>query len=142
MSAYIPVELRRRIRALFANCCAYCRTSETLTVTIFEIEHIIPRSAGGETVHGNLCLACPMCNRFKADRQTVPDPVTQHAVPVFHPQRQKWQEHFAWSEDATEINGLTPIGRATIAALKMNRSQLIRLRRLWVKMGEHGSQVD
>lgn len=74
-------------------------------VTIFEIEHIIPRSAGGRTVLDNLCLACPTCNRFKADRQLVPDPVTQHAVPVFHPQRQKWQEHFAWSEDAAEING-------------------------------------
>lgn len=50
MSAYIPVELQRQIRARFANCCAYCRTVEALTVTTFEFEHITPRSAGGETI--------------------------------------------------------------------------------------------
>jgi hypothetical protein len=31
---YIPVELKREIRKKFANCCAYCRTAEDLTVTI------------------------------------------------------------------------------------------------------------
>ncbi|MDJ0617767.1 MAG: hypothetical protein QNJ63_13670 [Calothrix sp. MO_192.B10] len=39
---YIPVELKREIRNKFANRCAYCRTAEDLTVTIFEFEHIIP----------------------------------------------------------------------------------------------------
>lgn len=65
MSVYIPVELQRQIRAHFANYCAYCLTAESLTVTIFEFEHIMPRSAGGETVFDNLCLACPSCNRYK-----------------------------------------------------------------------------
>jgi hypothetical protein len=41
MSVYIAVELRRQIRTIFADRCAYCRTLETLTVTTFEIEHII-----------------------------------------------------------------------------------------------------
>jgi hypothetical protein len=31
----------------------------------------------------------------------------------------------AWSDDATVIIGLTPVGRATIGALRMNRSQMI-----------------
>jgi hypothetical protein len=60
VSVYIPVELQRQIRAHFVNCCAYCLTAESLTVTIFEFEHILPRSAGGETVFDNLCLACPL----------------------------------------------------------------------------------
>ena len=88
MSADISVELRRQIRAQFTDCCAYCKTSETLTVATFEIEHIIPRSAGGETTFSNLCLACPTCNRFKAHRQVVLDPETHESVSLFHPHHQ------------------------------------------------------
>jgi 5-methylcytosine-specific restriction endonuclease McrA len=64
MSTYVPADLRRRIRARFADRCAYCLTAEALVAAIFEIEHIIPRSVGGETVFDNLCLACPTCNRY------------------------------------------------------------------------------
>ncbi|AFZ59684.1 HNH endonuclease [Anabaena cylindrica FACHB-243] len=141
MSAYISVELKEKIRHCFADCCAYCRTAEFLTVTTFEFEHIIPRSADGETVFENLCLACPSCNRYKATRQTAIDPNTQEEVKLFHPQQQSWIQHFTWSEDATEIVGLTPVARVTISALKMNRSQLTRVRKMWVKMGEHPPNI-
>ena len=50
---------------------------------------------------------------------------------------EEWKKHFAWNKDATKILGLTAEGRATIEALKMNRLELIRVRRMWVKMGEH-----
>jgi len=73
VSVYISVELQKQIRHCFADCCAYCHTAESLTVTTFEFEHIIPPSAGGETVFENLCLACPSCNRYKATRQTAID---------------------------------------------------------------------
>jgi HNH endonuclease len=142
MSAYISVELQRQIRDRFANCCAYCRTAEALTVTTFEFEHITPRSAGGESMLENLCLSCPSCNRYKAQRQTARDPLTEEMVSLFHPQLQAWTDHFAWSEDATETIGLTPIGRATIAALKINRPQMIRVRQMWVKMGEHPPKLE
>lgn len=137
MSAYVPADLRRRVARHFADCCAYCRTAERLTVAIFEIEHIVPRSAGGQTAFENLCLSCPTCNRYKADRTNVEDPVTGVHVALFHPHRDTWQDHFAWSEDSTEVAGLSATGRATIAALRMNRAQLIRVRRMWVAMGEH-----
>lgn len=137
MSVYIAVELKRRVRELFANSCAYCRTAEVLTVAIFEIEHIQPRSAGGETVFENLCLACPTCNRYKSDLTSATDIETQTVVPIFHPQQQRWHDHFAWNGDSTQMVGLTPTGRATIAALKMNRPQLVRVRRMWAAMDEH-----
>ena len=137
MSIYVSVDLQRQIRAYFAGCCAYCRTLEELTVTTFEFEHIIPRSAGGQTTFENLCLSCPSCNRHKAHRQSAIDLITNETVALFHPHRQEWEEHFDWSEDGTEILGLSPTGRATISALKMNRPQLVRIRRMWVKMGEH-----
>ena len=142
MSAYIPVDLQRQIRDCFANCCAYCRSAEHLSVAIFEIEHILPRSAGGSTVFENTCLACPTCNRFKADRVAAADPATGNEVPLFHPQREAWTDHFEWNEDASEIVALTPVGRVTIAALRMNRSQLIRVRRMWVAMSEHPPHLE
>ena len=112
MSVYIPAELQRLVRERFANCCAYCRTAEDLTVAIFEIEHIVARSAGGDTVFENLCLSCPTCNRYKSDFVMASDPLTQTEVPLFHPQQQRWPDHFAWNEDSTQVVGLTPIGRA------------------------------
>lgn len=137
MSVYISVELHRQVRSRFANCCAYCRTAESLTVTTFEFEHIIPLSKGGETIFENLCSACPSCNRYKAVRQTATDPITKEEVGLFHPQKQSWADHFEWNEEAIEITGLTPTGRATVVVLKMNRPQVLRVRRMWVKMGEH-----
>jgi hypothetical protein len=72
----------------------------------------------------------------------VRDPVSARDVPLFHPQRDVWAEHFAWAEGASEITGLTAIGRATVAALRMNRLQLIRMRRMWRKMGEYPPDID
>ncbi|MEO1377154.1 MAG: HNH endonuclease signature motif containing protein [Cyanobacteria bacterium J06635_10] len=94
---YIPVDLQRKIRTKFADCCAYCRTVEFLTVTVFEFEHIIPLLSGGETVFNNLCLSCPSCNRYKASRQKLLDEDTQQEVFLFNPQKQLWSEHFAWN---------------------------------------------
>jgi hypothetical protein len=142
VSAYISSSLQEQIRQRFAHCCAYCRTAERLTVTTFEFEHIVPVSAGGATSFNNLCLSCPSCNRYKATRQTALDPQTNTQVALFHPQQQNWVEHFGWSEDATEVIGHTPIGRATVAALRMNRPQLIRVRQLWVKLDEHPPQIN
>jgi hypothetical protein len=85
----------------------------------------------------NLCLACPSCNRYKTFRQTGFDLATQEDIALFHPRRQLWTDHFAWDADKILLVGLTSIGRVTIALLKMNRPQLVRVRKMWVKMGEH-----
>jgi len=102
----------------------------------------MPRSAGGETVFENLCLACPTCNRYKAHRYTTATPLLGQTVSLFHPQQQHWADHFAWNEAGTEIIGLTLTGQATIEVLRMNRPQLMRLRRMWIKMGEHPPPVS
>lgn len=137
MSRYVPVNLRRQIRTHFSDRCAYCRTAEALTITTFEIEHIHPLATGGTTSFENLALACPMCNRCKSDRKQAIDPATGKKVPLFHPQREVWNDHFTWNDDATAIVPLTSMGRATVTALRMNRPQLIRMRQMWVKMDEH-----
>lgn len=142
MNIDIPATIRGQVRETAKGRCAYCRTPEALTVTTFEIDHIVPASRGGATVLENLCLSCPACNRHKSARQSAPDPKTGQTVPLFHPRQQDWATHFAWSDDATRIIGLTPTGRATVEALQMNRPRMVRLRRLWLQMGKHPQQTE
>jgi hypothetical protein len=85
----------------------------------------------------NLALACRGCNLYKSDKTTAIDPISNRTVPLFHPRRQQWNDHFSWNQDGTQIVGLTPIGRATVAALNLNREGLVNLRRTLHQCGEH-----
>jgi len=139
MSTYIPVSLRQRIVSLDARRCAYCQSPEALMGVTFEIEHIIPISAGGSTSLDNLCLSCPTCNRYKATRTTAQDPESHVEVPLFHARRQNWTTHFAWSSDMTRVIGLTLNGRATIELFHINRPVIVQLRQYWVVLRLHPS---
>src|SRR5258708_22598911 len=96
------------------------------------VDHIVPVIAGGKTVLDNMCISCPGCNSFKQDFQTAVDPQNQRETALFNPRIQTWIEHFQWSENGTQIIGLTAIGRATIDRLRMNRESVVAARRLWV----------
>lgn len=61
------------------------------------------------------------CNCYKAHRQTAIAPFLGYTVPLFHPQQQQREEHFAWSADATVIIDLTSTGQVTIEVLRTNR---------------------
>ena len=65
------------------------------------------------------------------------DPRSGLVTPWFHPRQQRWGEHCRWSEDCPEIIGLTPVGRATVAALHLHRSGLVHMRRILSAAGEH-----
>ena len=136
-SEYIPAVLRRQVRARAQGLCEYCRCSALFTTAAFHCEHILPREAGGEATLDNLAWACPWCNARKYTKTHAPDPQTGHLVPLFHPRRQRWARHFAWSEDFIVIIGRTAVGRATVAALHLNRPELINLRRVLRAVGEH-----
>jgi 5-methylcytosine-specific restriction endonuclease McrA len=102
-----------------------------------EIDHIIPESLGGLTEESNLWLACSLCNDHKGDRIAALDPETGELVQLFNPRYQLWNEHFIWTQRGELIIGVTPTGRATVAALNINRPTLVRSRRLWVSVGWH-----
>lgn len=135
MRPRLPEELRSSIRGRDLNRCAYCHSPEMLSVASFEIDHIVPLSAGGTTQPDNLCLACPNCNRHKSSRLSAPDPQSGNDAQVFHPRAQNWHEHFSWNEDGVTLVGLTATGRATIDLLDLNRERVLLLRRLWAKLG-------
>jgi len=103
----------------------------------FSIEHILPGSKRGPTDLDNLALACQGCNNHKYNKTHAPDPVTGDRVPLYHPRQQRWHDHFSWNHDYTLVVGLTPTGRATAAALQLNRPGLVNLRRILYAASEH-----
>ncbi len=103
----------------------------------FTVDHIIPEILGGSTSEENLCLACWDCNLIKQRRIAAEDPLDAALVPLFHPVKQRWHDHFAWDESDTLIFGLTASGRATVQALRLNRPALVRARERWVGVGWH-----
>jgi hypothetical protein len=103
-----------------------------------EIEHLIPRAQGGTDEEENLWLCCPLCNRHKGNLTIAPDPETGQAVPLFNPRHQNWFDHFRWTIDGLRIMGLTPSGRATVAALHLsNDPDALLVRSYWVQAGWH-----
>ncbi len=133
--AYIPIELRRQVRADAGWRCGYCHTPEALIGMPLEFEHLHPEAHGGATVRENLWLACIRCNDFKGDRTDAVDPETGETVLLFNPRTQVWMEHFAWSPDGTLIIGVTPVCRATAVALRLNNEYIVVARRFWVEAG-------
>jgi hypothetical protein len=117
--------------------CAYCLTTEENCGLQMHVDHIIPEAVGGMSTADNLCLACFSCNIHKAAQQSGADPATGDVVSLFQPLFQKWTEHFAWNDGDSQIIGLTPCGRATVAALHMNNPIMVRARRRWVAAGWH-----
>ncbi len=49
---------------------------------------------------------------------------------LYNPRQQVWSEHFRWSDDFTQVIGITACGRATVEALRLNRFGVVNLRRL------------
>lgn len=57
---------RRNIAVRDNSCCQYCGV--LLETADYSIDHVLPRSRGGQSVWTNLVLACVYCNKRKADR--------------------------------------------------------------------------
>ena len=102
-----------------------------------ELDHLVPQSRGGRSERQNLWLACSQCNDFKSDRVRARDSETGRIVRLFNPRRDDWTEHFRWVDGGLIVEGLTPIGRATVAALKLNQRVRVIARRVWVAAGWH-----
>lgn len=137
MSDYPTAQQRQQVQARAKGYCEYCQSPARYGVQSFECEHIIPISKEGTTELDNLAFACGGCNRIKASKTTGIDPDRGQEVALFHPRQQLWSDHFTWSHDFTLIIGLTAIGRATVATLRLNRPGVVNLRRVLITVDEH-----
>ena len=143
MSRYISPDLSRRVRTSARNRCGYCLSPQRLVMARLEIEHIIPLVKGGTNDESNLWLACPLCNGHKSSKVDAIDPETEETVPLFNPRTQIWRDHFRWSNNGTQVVGITPVGRATVVALRLDSDpDAIEVRQYWVKAGWHPPMDD
>lgn len=134
----VPADVARRVREVAGKRCGYCLSPQKLVMARLEIEYILPVGRGGTNDESNLWLSCPLCNRHKGDRVEAVDPVSGTRVSLFNPRRQRWSEHFQWSEDGLRILGQTPTGRATVSALHLDDDpDALRVRSFWVLAGWH-----
>ena len=122
----IPGSLRQAVTERAENRCEYCRLSQLSQEATFHIDHIIPESAGGPTALENLALACVTCSLKKGAKQRLIDPQTGAEVSVFNPRLNRWSDHFRIA--SSKILGTTPVGRAMVSTLHMNRAHAMAIR--------------
>ena len=134
---YISVALRDKVVQRAGGRCEYCKSLRSNAIHAFHIDHIIPSGSGGSSDSDNLALSCGGCNSAKGNRMSGTDPVSGIDTPLFHPRKQLWQDHFHWSGDLLEVVGISPIGRATVEQLRLNREGLVNMRRLTLMSGDH-----
>lgn len=106
------------------------------------MDHIVPLARGGSEGTDNLALSCQGCNGPKQDTIEAADPVSGTLVPLFHPRRDRWTDHFQWQDDFVRVEGRTPTGRATVTRLHLNRDGVVNLRRLLRAAGEEHPPPD
>lgn len=133
--SYIPTPLVDSLLKEPNSRCEYCRISQQGQEATFHIDHIIPKSAGGETIAENLALACVSCSLRKAARQDFIDSQTGREIPLYNPRCDDWHDHFKW--EGEYVIGMTPTGRATVKSLSMNRLLAIAIRREEIALGRH-----
>ena len=81
--------LRDAVVRRAGNRCEYCQLPAQLQVGGFEVDHILPRSRGGQTDLANLALACPHCNARKWAHIEGEDPVSGQTVTLYNPRAQR-----------------------------------------------------
>lgn len=133
----ISDSVRQYIRRRAGNRCEYCLSHQDFVLGQLQIDHIHPEGKGGTGETENLCLACELCNQYKWAKVDGLDPLTGERASLFNPRRQRWHEHFVWSEDGVRVIGLTPVGRVTVEALKLNNPLALTVRKNWIKVGWH-----
>jgi hypothetical protein len=130
MNARYPMVAQRA-----GHRCEYCRAPEAIFNSLFEVEHIVPVSRDGSDDSDNLALACRACNLAKSDHLSARDEETATIVALFHPRRNRWEDHYHLDAETGVLLGLTAVGRATIIRLHLNSPTQVIARQRWIRLG-------
>ncbi len=130
---------RHLVVARAGGACEYCRLLEAPTGVTFHVEHVLPRSRGGDTALANPALSCPGCNFAKGSRTDGIDG-DGNTQPLFNPRQFAswllgWHIHFVLEVSSGMISPRTPVAEATVATLNMNESNRIFARMLQIRAG-------
>lgn len=122
--------IKKLVRERAENRCEYCLSPADFSPGPFSIEHIVPKTKGGSDDLDNLAFACQGCNGRKYNHIEAKDSISGEHFPLFHPRRDVWSDHFSWDSFKTHIIGITPVGRATLQRMQLNRREVVNLRKL------------
>jgi 5-methylcytosine-specific restriction endonuclease McrA len=136
MIARVSVKLRRATRRRAGGQCEYCLVHEDDSYVSYQIDHILSRKHGGPTTLDNLAYACALCNRRKGSDIAARDLQTGKIVPLFHPRKHQWQDHFLLQK--VFIQPVSPEGRATASLLRLNASERLLERAELLRAGRYG----
>ena len=89
----------------------------------------------GADAEYNWALACRSCNLRKFTHVEARDPKTKRKVRLFNPREDRWDKHFSVDEQNGTIEGVTSIGRVTVACLTMNSQSQVIARQQWMVLG-------
>lgn len=113
--------------------CEYCLLHEDDAAFPPEVDHIISKHHGGETIADNLAYACLVCNRYKGSNIAYIAP-SGNLVPLFNPRLNLCNDHFRLNGAVIEPRDV--VGEVTARVLRLNtperlmrRSVLQQLRR-------------
>ena len=130
----MDVATRALVRQRAGDQCEYCLLRQEHSELSHHVEHIVAKQHAGTDEPDNLALACHRCNLCKGPNLTGVDPLSGDVVSLFHPRRDRWDQHFVLRE--VHITGTTPIGRATVQVLAINDVRRMELRAELLARGE------
>lgn len=131
----VPARTRRRVEERAEHRREYCHAPQSAINARFHVEHFTPRSRGGTDDLDNLNYSCVTCNLAKGIAIDRLDPATGEHVPLFNLRTDQWHAHFEWAADGVTLIGKTPVGIATVSALKMNQPLQQNARPYWRRVG-------
>ena len=125
---------RRLVRARADDKCEYCHLPQAAAPLVsFHVEHIVAQQHLQDD-SDNLALSCDRCNAYKGPNLATIDLQSDELIPLFHPRREAWKEHFRF--DGPVIVGLTRTGVGTVRLLQMNAEERLAVRVQWLAEGE------
>jgi hypothetical protein len=86
----------------------------------------------------NLAFACMLCNQRKGTDIASLDPATGNLVPLFHPRRDQWSDHFRIAREF--IEPVSRVGFLTIRLLQLNSVERQREREMLQRLGSYPTQ--
>ena len=118
-----------------ARRCEYCLLHQDDSFTPHQIDHIISRKHGGNSSPGNLALACIRCNAWKGSGIASFGLEPGRIVPLFHPRRDRWRDHFRLED--SEIWPITETAAATARLLRLNSFGRVSERQVLSRSGRY-----
>jgi hypothetical protein len=130
---YIKASLRKQVYQRAKGCCEYCLIPDIAAFAPHEVDHVIAEKHGGLTKADNLALSCTLCNKHKGSDLTSIDPETGDIVPLYHPRKDQWHEHFQIKD--AKLIALSAKARVTIRLLQLNQQDRIEEREYLLEAG-------